>query len=93
MQKDRLKVIAFLGLSFALLLSLRLASLQIWSVDIYTHRARNQHIKQKVLQANRGRILDHLGRVLATNLEPQSFFVNNIIKRKRISIKQNNHLH
>jgi cell division protein FtsI (penicillin-binding protein 3) len=78
MPTDRLKIIAFLGLSFALLLSLRLASLQIWSVDIYTHRARNQHVKQKVLQANRGRILDHQGRVLATNLESQSFFVNSV---------------
>ena len=78
MPTDRLKIIALLGLGFALLLSLRLASLQIWSVDTYTHRARSQHVKQKVLQANRGRILDRQGRILATNLESQSFFVNQI---------------
>lgn len=78
MSPDRLKIIAIAGLCFALMLSLRLASLQIWSVDTYTHRARSQHVKQKVLQANRGRILDRQGRVLATNLESQSFFVNKI---------------
>jgi cell division protein FtsI (penicillin-binding protein 3) len=78
MPTDRLKIVALLGLIFALMLSLRLVSLQIWSVDIYTHRAQNQHVKQKVLQANRGRILDRQGRVLATNLESQSFFVNSI---------------
>lgn len=78
MSNDRLKIIALLGLGFALMLSLRLASLQIWSVDVYTHRAKSQHIKQKVLQANRGHILDNQGRTLATNLESQSFFVNKI---------------
>ncbi|MDA0708994.1 MAG: penicillin-binding transpeptidase domain-containing protein [bacterium] len=78
MPTDRLKVISLGGLIFALLLSLRLGSLQIWSVDLYTHQARSQHVKQKVLQANRGRILDHQGRILAMNLESQSFFVNRV---------------
>lgn len=78
MPTDRLKIIVFFGLAFALMLALRLASLQIWSVETYTHRARSQHVKQKVLQANRGLILDRHGRVLATNLESQSFFVNRI---------------
>jgi cell division protein FtsI/penicillin-binding protein 2 len=78
MPPNRLKTIALLGLCFALMLSLRLASLQIWSVDTYTHAAQSQHVKQKVLQANRGRILDRQGRILATNLESQSFFVNGV---------------
>ena len=75
---DRLKMIAFLGVGFALLLAFRLASLQVWSVDAYAVQARNQHIKKRVLQASRGRIFDHHGRVLATNLESQSFFLNRI---------------
>jgi cell division protein FtsI (penicillin-binding protein 3) len=75
---DRLKMIAFLGVGFALLLAFRLASLQVWSVDAYAVQARNQHIKKRVLQASRGRIFDRHGRVLATNLESQSFFLNRI---------------
>jgi cell division protein FtsI/penicillin-binding protein 2 len=78
MSTNRLKTVAFFGVCFAGLLSFRLASLQIWSVETYAQQARNQHIKEKVLQANRGRILDRQGRVLATNLEAQSFFVNKV---------------
>lgn len=75
---DRLKMIAFLGVGFALLLALRLVSLQVWSVEAYANQARSQHVKKRVLQASRGRIFDRHGQVLATNLESQSFFLNQI---------------
>ena len=74
----RLKVVSLLGLGFAVLLVFRLAFLQIWARETYTNMARSQHVKHTELKANRGRILDRHGRVLATNLETQSFFVNHV---------------
>lgn len=78
MLTKRLKTVAFIGVCFAGILAFRLASLQVWSVETYAKQARNQHIKEKILQSSRGRILDRQGRVLATNLESQSFFVNKV---------------
>ena len=77
----RLKIIALCGVAFALVLAFRLASLQVWSVDEYADQARSQHVKKRVLQAIRGRVFDRRGRVLATNLESQSFFLNRISDR------------
>ncbi|MCZ6635131.1 MAG: penicillin-binding transpeptidase domain-containing protein [bacterium] len=74
----RLKAVSLLGLGFAVLLVFRLVFLQIWARETYTNLARSQHVKHTELKANRGRILDRHGRVLATNLETQSFFVNNV---------------
>lgn len=78
----RQKAIASLGVLLALILAGRLVSLQFWSEKIYSARAKSQHIKTTVLQAGRGRILDRQGRVLATNLEAESFFVNRILDSK-----------
>ena len=72
----RLNAVSLAGMGFALVLTLRLVSLQLWAGETYTDLARRQHEKRTVLLANRGRILDRRGRVLATNLEAQSFFVN-----------------
>ncbi len=80
----RLKLVSLLGVGVALTLTFRLASLQLWAGEAYTIRAKNQHEKRTVLQANRGRILDRRERVLATNLEAQSFFLNNISKRDNL---------
>ncbi len=77
----RLRIIALCGVGFALLLAFRLASLQVWSVDVYADQARSQHVKKRVLQASRGLIFDRRGRVLATNFESQSFFLNQISDR------------
>jgi len=77
----RLRIIALFGIGFALLLAFRLVSLQVWSVEAYTDQARSQHVKKRVLLAERGRIFDRRGRVLATNLESQSFFLNQISDR------------
>lgn len=74
----RQRAIYLLGGIFVLILTYRLAALQVWTGDVYSARAKRQHEKRTVLQANRGRILDRKGRVLATNLEAQSFFVNKI---------------
>ncbi|MDA0747024.1 MAG: penicillin-binding transpeptidase domain-containing protein, partial [bacterium] len=74
----RLQAICLLGGLFAAVLIVRLLSLQLWAGAAYSARAENQHVKRTVLQASRGRILDRHGRVLATNLEAQSFFVNNV---------------
>ena len=72
-------MVSLLGIGFAVALAFRLASLQLWAGEAYTARARSQHEKRIVLQANRGRILDRHGRVLVTNLEAQSFFLNSNI--------------
>ena len=64
----RLKIIALFGMGFALLLAFRLVSLQVWSVETYKDRADDQHVKKRVLLAERGRIFDRRGRVLATSL-------------------------
>ena len=74
----RQRAICLLGGIFVLVLIYRLAGLQVWTGDLYSARAKRQHEKRIVLRANRGRILDRQGRVLATNLEAQSFFVNNV---------------
>jgi cell division protein FtsI (penicillin-binding protein 3) len=74
----RQRAICLLGSIFVLVLIYRLSALQVWTGDLYSARAKRQHEKRTVLQANRGRILDRQGRVLATNLEAQSFFVNNV---------------
>ncbi|MCY3765757.1 MAG: penicillin-binding transpeptidase domain-containing protein [Gemmatimonadetes bacterium] len=74
----RQRAICLLGGIFVLILTCRLAALQVWTGDVYSARAKRQHEKRTVLQANRGRILDRKGRVLATNLEAQSFFVNKV---------------
>ena len=78
---NRLRIIAYLGVGFALLLAFRLTSLQVWSVETYADQARSQHVKKRVLLAERGRIFDRRGRVLATSLESQSFFLNQISDR------------
>ncbi len=74
----RQRAICLLGGIFVLVLTCRLAALQVWTGDVYSARAKKQHETRTVLQANRGRILDRRGRVLATNLEAQSFFVNKV---------------
>ena len=74
----RQKAICLLGGIFVLVLTYRLTALQVWTGDVYSARAKRQHETRTVLQANRGRILDRKGRVLATNLEAQSFFVNKV---------------
>ena len=74
----RLRAICLLGGIFVLVLVYRLTALQVWTGDFYSARAKMQHEKPTVLQASRGRILDRQGRVLATNLEAQSFFVNRV---------------
>ena len=78
----RQKAIALLGVVLALILAARLISLQFWSGEVYSARAKSQHVKTTVLQAGRGRILDRSSRVLATNLEAESFFVNRILDSK-----------
>jgi cell division protein FtsI/penicillin-binding protein 2 len=79
---SRQKAISLLGVALALVLTARLVSLQFWSGEIYSARAKSQHVKSSVLQAGRGRILDRQGRVLATNLEAESFFINRILDSK-----------
>ena len=74
----RQRAICLLGGIFVLVLIYRLAALQVWTGDLYSARAKRQHEKRTELQANRGRILDRQGRVLATNLQAQSFFVNKV---------------
>ncbi|MDE3000573.1 MAG: penicillin-binding transpeptidase domain-containing protein [Gemmatimonadota bacterium] len=74
----RQKAICLLGGIFVLVLTCRLAALQVWTGEVYSALAKKQHETRTVLQANRGRILDRRGRVLATNLESQSFFVNKV---------------
>ena len=86
----RQKAICLLGGIFVLVLTCRLAALQVWTGDLYSARAKRQHEKRTVLQANRGRILDRKGRVLATNLEAQSFFVNRVSEsesRRSIAVR------
>ena len=75
---NRLRIIALFGMGFALLLAFRLVSLQVLSVETYKDRAVDQHVKKRVLLAERGRIFDRRGRVIATNFESQSFFLNQI---------------
>ncbi len=77
----RLRIIALFGTGFALLLAFRLVSLQVWSEKEYEEKALDQHFKKRVLLAERGRIFDRRGRVLATSLESQSFFLNQISDR------------
>lgn len=72
----RQSLVSVLGLVFALVLGGRLVSLQLFAGDTYATQAKGQHEKRVMLQANRGRILDRNGRILSTNLEAQSFFVN-----------------
>ena len=74
----RQKLVATVGLVFALCLAGRLVMIQGFANDSYVDKARHQHIKEVPLAAKRGQILDRAGRVLATTLESQSFFVNNI---------------
>ena len=74
----RLRAVSLVGIAFVLVLAYRLATLQAWDGESYSARARSQHEKLTGLKANRGRILDRHGRVLATNLEAESFFVNNV---------------
>ena len=74
----RLKAVGLLGMGFALVLAARLVVIQFWASEAYTARARSQHEKQTELRASRGRILDRHGRVLATSLKAQSFFVNRV---------------
>ncbi len=74
----RQRLVAFTGLVFALCLAGRLVAIQGFANESYTSQARHQHIKAVPLAARRGQILDREGRVLATTLESQSFFVNNI---------------
>jgi len=74
----RQKLVATVGLLFAFCLAGRLVMIQGFANDAYADKARHQHIKKVPLAAKRGQILDRAGRVLATTLESQSFFVNNI---------------
>jgi cell division protein FtsI (penicillin-binding protein 3) len=74
----RQRAVAFVGFVFALCLAGRLVAIQAFDNDAYTSQARHQHVKEMPLAAKRGQILDRNGRVLATTLESQSFFVNNI---------------
>ena len=74
----RQRAVAFAGFVFALCLAGKLVAIQGFGNDAYTSKARHQHVKEMPLAAKRGQILDRNGRVLATTLESQSFFVNNI---------------
>ncbi len=74
----RQRLIAAAGLIFAIFLAGRLVVIQGFAKEAYASKARHQHIKGVPLAAKRGQILDREGRVLATTLESQSFFVNNI---------------
>ena len=74
----RQSLIAVVGLLFAVGLAVRLVVIQGFASDVYASKARHQHTKAVPLAAKRGQILDREGRVLATTLESQSFFVNNI---------------
>ena len=74
----RQRLVAFAGFAFALCLAGRLVAIQGFASESYSSQARHQHIKEVRLAARRGQILDREGRVLATTLESQSFFVNNI---------------
>lgn len=74
----RQQLIGVLGFVFAACLIGRLIIIQGFASDVYASKARHQHVKKVPLAAKRGQILDREGRVLATTLESQSFFVNNI---------------
>lgn len=74
----RQRLIAAAGFAFAIVLAVRLVTIQGFANETYSSQARDQHIKEVPLAAKRGQILDRAGRVLATTLESQSFFVNNI---------------
>ena len=74
----RQQAVALAGCVFALCLGGRLVAIQGFASDIYISQARDQHVKEMPLAAKRGQIRDREGRVLATTLESQSFFVNNI---------------
>jgi len=74
----RQRAVAFAGSVFALCLAGRLVVIQGFAGDTYISQARHQHVKEMPLAAKRGQIRDRHGRILATTLESQSFFVNNI---------------
>jgi cell division protein FtsI (penicillin-binding protein 3) len=74
----RQRAVAFAGFVFALCLAGRLVVIQGFASDAYISQAKNQHVKEMPLAAKRGQIRDREGRVLATTVESQSFFVNNI---------------
>jgi cell division protein FtsI (penicillin-binding protein 3) len=74
----RQRLVSAIGFVFAMCLVVRLVVIQGFANDAYASKARHQHIKEVSLAAKRGQILDREGRVLATTLESQSFFVNNI---------------
>ena len=74
----RQRLVSVLGFVFAICLAGRLVAIQGFSSSSYSSKARDQHVKEVSLAAKRGQIRDRNGRVLATTLESQSFFVNNI---------------
>ena len=74
--RQRLKAIAVGMVVLGAALAFRLGSVQLLSGEAYAARAKDQHQKTVTLQGNRGQVLDRHGRVLATNLEAESFFVN-----------------
>ena len=80
----RLRAVSLVGIGFVLVVAYRLATLQAWDGESYSAQARSQHEKTTELKANRGRILDRHGRVLATNLEAESFFVNNVFELENL---------
>ena len=65
----------FLGVvMFGSVLAVRLVQLQAWGGQAYVELAEDQHHKNVVLEAARGRILDRRGREIACNFRTVSLF-------------------
>ncbi len=72
--KDRLNIIRIIIIIIFLLLSFKLADLQIVKGDYYKKRSENVRTRNVNITAPRGNIVDRYGRVLASN--KQSYSVN-----------------
>jgi cell division protein FtsI/penicillin-binding protein 2 len=77
----RQRAVSWAGVAFAAAIAVKLVIVQYVARDVYAAKAESQQVKETAVVAERGRILDRNHRVLATSLEGQSFFVNNISDR------------
>lgn len=74
--RRRLYALAAIWGIVCLVLAGRLVQVQAVRHQSYLLQARRQHQRRTALRANRGAILDRLGRVMAVDVEARSFFAN-----------------
>ncbi|RPJ50439.1 MAG: hypothetical protein EHJ95_07065, partial [Methanobacteriota archaeon] len=72
----RLRIVARIGLIWALLIAARLAYLQVYKYDYYRKAADNQQVRVIEIQAPRGTIADRKGRPLAVSMPLDTVVVN-----------------